>query len=110
MREPVDDEAVARTIPQAERLDGDPLAVEDVPRAIGTGYRAQSPQDLLESSRPVLLGTEQQTDQVPGRYRGGLPASRSEEHTSELQSPNQLACRLLPQKTKPHYHPPPRHH
>src|SRR2546426_6019009 len=33
------------------------------------------------------------------RRRGGLP--RSEEHTSELQSPCNLACRLLLEKKKP---------
>src|SRR5258708_17285154 len=31
-----------------------------------------------------------------------LPPSRSEEHTSELQSPDHLVCRLLLEKKKPH--------
>src|SRR2546430_12685032 len=31
------------------------------------------------------------------------PATRSEEHTSELQSQSNLACRLLPQKKKNRY-------
>src|SRR5437867_11430460 len=42
-----------------------------------------------------------------GRYRSGSrfgnfqhPASRSEEHTSELQSPYDLVCRLLLEKKK----------
>src|SRR5207244_4735476 len=30
-----------------------------------------------------------------------LKPSRSEEHTSELQSPDHLVCRLLPQKKRP---------
>src|SRR5258708_22189565 len=39
-------------------------------------------------------------------FRSGLPnrqgsASRSEEHTSELQSPDHLVCRLLLEKKKP---------
>src|SRR5438094_4173530 len=35
---------------------------------------------------------------APGRYRPG--AGRSEEHTSELQSPYDLVCRLLLEKKK----------
>src|SRR5207244_9499212 len=31
----------------------------------------------------------------PKRARGAAPPKRSEEHTSELQSPDQLVCRLL---------------
>src|SRR3712207_8981033 len=31
------------------------------------------------------------------------PETRSEEHTSELQSPQYLVCRLLLEKTKPHH-------
>src|SRR5258708_22623540 len=30
--------------------------------------------------------------------------ARSEEHTSELQSPDHLVCRLLLEKKKPHHH------
>src|SRR5256885_2532247 len=44
-----------------------------------------------------------------GTSRAGSPASRtnrSEEHTSELQSPCNLVCRLLLEKKKTH-HPPP---
>src|SRR5207248_8486644 len=37
----------------------------------------------------------------PALVRGVLLASRSEEHTSELQSPYDLVCRLLLEKTKP---------
>src|SRR5256885_5333456 len=39
------------------------------------------------------------------------PSARSEEHTSELQSPCNLVCRLLLEKKKHHasYHEPPRH-
>src|SRR5256885_11988445 len=33
----------------------------------------------------------------------GLPAHRSEEHTSELQSPCNLVCRLLLEKKKPSF-------
>src|SRR2546426_8367870 len=34
-----------------------------------------------------------------------LDCTRSEEHTSELQSPCNLVCRLLLEKKKPHAHP-----
>src|SRR5258708_31655355 len=35
-----------------------------------------------------------------GDTSGGTPRSRSEEHTSELQSPDHLVCRLLLEKKK----------
>src|SRR5258708_26534171 len=40
----------------------------------------------------------------------GLPitSARSEEHTSELQSPDHLVCRLLLEKKKPRHDPPQR--
>src|SRR6266705_7091190 len=38
--------------------------------------------------------------QRPHRHRHGLTRARSEEHTSELQSPYDLVCRLLLEKTK----------
>src|SRR2546427_9568758 len=37
---------------------------------------------------------------VPARRRYGHPGSRSEEHTSELQSQSNLVCRLLLEKKK----------
>src|SRR5437762_11274820 len=42
---------------------------------------------------------------IPGAFEGhrpGTPARRSEEHTSELQSPMYLVCRLLLEKKKNH--------
>src|SRR5256885_13236153 len=39
-------------------------------------------------------------DRLRGRYAGGESAPRSEEHTSELQSPCNLVCRLLLEKKK----------
>src|SRR2546426_10238903 len=50
-----------------------------------------------------MLGRIQQTDlSVPYRLRGYLyfTRTRSEEHTSELQSPCNLVCRLLLEKKK----------
>src|SRR5258708_31276653 len=41
---------------------------------------------------------------APGQGRaGGERACRSEEHTSELQSPDHLVCRLLLEKKKKNY-------
>src|SRR5258708_23083308 len=60
-------------------------------------------QDLrgLDLVKLVLLHGR---DSVPAGTRGDA-LGRSEEHTSELQSPDHLVCRLLPEKKKKH--PPP---
>src|SRR5690606_40618472 len=42
------------------------------------------------------------------RRRGRRRGRRSEEHASELQSRDNLVCRLLPEKTKPSRHAPQR--
>src|SRR5262249_21704184 len=81
VRQPVDDQLVAGFVAQAERLDGDPLDVEGV---IADG--PQPPEDLRERGGPVVLGPEEQADQVPGQYdlpwvsriaAGGGPAGRA---------------------------------
>src|SRR2546426_7221480 len=55
-------------------------------------------------ARMRLTPLEQtQIDRVMARCRGDLPGAyrlRSEEHTSELQSPCNLVCRLLLEKKK----------
>src|SRR5258708_14337429 len=43
---------------------------------------------------------ERGSAQIPLREDDGLPDERSEEHTSELQSPDHLVCRLLLEKKK----------
>src|SRR5690348_18287005 len=48
-------------------------------------------------ARLVQIGGEAVTA-AAGGLRSGLRAPRSEEHTSELQSPVQLVCRLLLEK------------
>src|SRR5258708_11744977 len=53
--------------------------------------RRQVPYDLTEQFR-----READHDERPSRRH----ASRSEEHTSELQSPDHLVCRLLLEKKK----------
>src|SRR5207244_11955366 len=56
---------------------------------------------------PVLLGRDLDTRDLQTALRVGVinerfanPACRSEEHTSELQSPDHLVCRLLLEKKK----------
>src|SRR3989454_11161934 len=49
-------------------------------------------------ARHLFPATADQSTQVPGRDPGG--PGRSEEHTSELQSPCNLVCRLLLEKKK----------
>src|SRR5438876_3454924 len=54
----------------------------------------------LHDALPISIGS---TSSPPGpRQRRGVPRSRwrSEEHTSELQSPVHLVCRLLLEKKK----------
>src|SRR5258708_13787931 len=54
----------------------------------------------LEVAGPGVVG-----QRAEGRQRSGLvgrAADRSEEHTSELQSPDHLVCRLLLEKKKKH--------
>src|SRR2546430_8848738 len=46
----------------------------------------------------------------PGRGPSASPATRSEEHTSELQSQSNLVCRLLLEKKKKEVQTPTTHH
>src|SRR5918994_4029087 len=50
--------------------------------------------------RVFALGTPEPPTGRRSRWRGLLPHGRSEEHTSELQSPCNLVCRLLLEKKK----------
>src|SRR2546426_2553363 len=54
------------------------------------------------SSTPFAHRAARRTSERPGRLRYGLRfrPERSEEHTSELQSPCNLVCRLLLEKKK----------
>src|SRR5256885_10014782 len=59
--------------------------------------------DALPISEPAHLGRHPSAVHRPGRHDGPAPAhlaDRSEEHTSELQSPCNLVCRLLLEKKK----------
>src|SRR2546426_8687218 len=62
-----------------------------------TGQPAASvPAGFTQAGLPVGL-------QIVGRRFADLTVLRSEEHTSELQSPCNLVCRLLLEKKKKHY-------
>src|SRR5438876_9004219 len=59
--------------------------------------------DLMRTSPWRSLGESKHSAGVRREsWRRGatIPAARSEEHTSELQSPVHLVCRLLPEKKK----------
>src|SRR5438876_5668095 len=58
-----------------------------------------SPIDASRARRPV-------SSRVRCPSAGMPPMPRSEEHTSELQSPVHLVCRLLLEKKKKYIHPP----
>src|SRR5437763_15410062 len=56
---------------------------------------------LFRSCLPIARLDESPGESIPIRLiRGGRRQSRSEEHTSELQSPMYLVCRLLLEKKK----------
>ena len=55
----------------------------------------------VHSNRAAVQGTVQQVTYFPGKFiNADLDKARSEEHTSELQSPSNLVCRLLLEKKK----------
>src|SRR5258708_21960977 len=73
----------------------------------------RTPSASIAKSEPVLpkpVKISSAMSSVPASRQA--PATRSEEHTSELQSPDHLVCRLLLEKKKPytrgHHRPSPR--
>src|SRR3989442_10031591 len=66
------------------------------PCHIATSFDARRCPPTWHLGRCVLLDTQRPRCQVGGHLR----ASRSEEHTSELQSRPHLVCRLLLEKKK----------
>src|SRR5438876_3657828 len=57
---------------------------------------------VLDAARLLVAGERERhaAAAVPGLDQGVLDERRSEEHTSELQSPVRLVCRLLLEKKK----------
>src|SRR5438552_13813392 len=59
------------------------------------------------SAGPFTLVVDRPADAGGGQgFNGGQLLNRSEEHTSELQSPDHLVCRLLLEKKKQQIKPP----
>src|SRR2546426_3071894 len=71
-------------------------------RRVGGGGRSASPllDQQLEGHRVTVFGTRSAVPGVVGVKSTHLARGRSEEHTSELQSPCNLVCRLLLEKKK----------
>src|SRR5258708_36489606 len=70
------------------------------------GINDDSRDGVLPVWRKDAAVDDQRIARLSGRYNRGCPscvrrrAGRSEEHTSELQSPDHLVCRLLLEKKK----------
>src|SRR5437879_10436361 len=80
-------------------------------RSCWGGSRTEPPASLLSSSSRILNRLSERRPQKPCSTSpmmrhwprwSGCWKSRSEEHTSELQSPMYLVCRLLLEKKKEH--------
>src|SRR5437879_9919789 len=56
--------------------------------------------EKIEGHREISMAVNASTLLTLLRYFGLAPPNRSEEHTSELQSPMYLVCRLLLEKKK----------
>jgi hypothetical protein len=65
---------VPHRLAQVERLDRDPLGGGLMRLAVVVDPRREPAQILLEGGRPVLLGPEQQSDQVGDRGEASLAA------------------------------------
>src|SRR5258708_23251146 len=67
---------------------------------------AAATEGTFRCSRPRSFGGRM-IEGLSGEFRGGrlVRLKRSEEHTSELQSPDHLVCRLLLEKKKNNHRP-----
>src|SRR5437764_11127519 len=82
-----------------DKIGGHPVKVEGAPRVAGGAVVFDGVKDALFFDLHPLAGAETWTWEVIFRPDiGGAPEQRSEEHTSELQSPMYLVCRLLLEK------------
>src|SRR5690606_41517728 len=71
----------------------------DLRRAAALQCRCSGPSP---SRRGALVGFGRSISVSPSKSVGTQSCPRSEEHTSELQSRENLVCRLLPEKKKEH--------
>src|SRR2546426_331819 len=90
---PLDDAGRVRA-----RRDRARLAVPRVAMGLGAAAEVMTVDHTLEAATLRDAGDLHQVPQLEDRDRDRLP--RSEEHTSELQSPCNLVCRLLLEKKK----------
>src|SRR2546426_3616145 len=96
---------IARPPPGAARLQPAPCDCRQHlgrPRTVGRAQdRKQEVRKCLHACGPTEAGNDPNDRSPPLQHIGrGLQESRSEEHTSELQSPCNLVCRLLLEKKK----------
>src|SRR5690606_40500094 len=77
---------------------GSVLAIALLMTSLGTPARSH---DEINSA---YFGSNRNCRYSRAFSASSIPASRSEEHTSELQSRENLVCRLLLEKTKRQYH------
>src|SRR5437763_4997500 len=68
----------------------------------GHGFSERPSQDGAMSSQARLIRAAPRMADDEGAARSRSPTRRSEEHTSELQSPMYLVCRLLLEKKNDH--------
>src|SRR5256885_13159791 len=89
-----------------ERREGeDCWTIECAGYCYHSSERIRSPRRITRTSQDERIGASEDfcgTESALGKNKGpqGCPDQRSEEHTSELQSPCNLVCRLLLEKTK----------
>src|SRR5690606_41011072 len=69
-------------------------------RSLRQSAICSSSHSRLKSSRPVLFGGSLEKNSCDCKRSSKLRIGRSEEHTSELQSRENLVCRLLLEKKK----------
>src|SRR5258708_14185832 len=70
---------------------------------IGLGHEdigTPADSELLRAVGPAKVRNRRLSCRSGGRREFGIIVKRSEEHTSELQSPDHLVCRLLLEKKK----------
>src|SRR5207244_6716736 len=73
-----------------------PISVRLSPQFIGRASTYSSPRWTHTCDRPMAMCAPASSTKI--KRRGSIRHIRSEEHTSELQSPDHLVCRLLLEK------------
>src|SRR5690606_39306110 len=106
---PLPSQSTATATPELSPLslhDALPISLAPSPLARCTGS-ATAPPVAARTGPPLQVGQRQwRTTRLPHRFPGlaGAVAPRSEEHTSELQSRENLVCRLLLEKKNKESH------